>query len=107
MKIEALTASPDQLVTAIDKLMIEGGLETWKIVKSQQQTIFYTHTPDQWNEKALISRFVGQDRVVFAITYWKGLTQPTIADKGVYFGRFTEVLLVHFREYFSKLEVFV
>lgn len=107
MKIEALTASPDQLVAAIDKVMAEGGLETWKIVKSQHHAIFYTHTPDQWNEKALISRLVGQDRVVFAITFWKGLAQPTMADKGVYFGRFTEVLLVHFRDYFSKLEVFV
>jgi hypothetical protein len=107
MQIKAFTTSSMQMVTAIDKAMNEGGLKTWKIVKADHGKIFYTHTPEQWNEKALIAREANQDSVVFTITYWQGKPKPSMDDEGYYFGRFTEILLVHFRNYFSKLEVFV
>lgn len=106
MKIEAFTASPKQLVAAIDKAMNEGDLKTWAIVKNSQGDPIYTHTPPQWNEKALIVRQAAEDRVIFIINYWKGGSEPSAEIKGYYFGRFTEILLVHFRSYYSKLEVF-
>lgn len=107
MKIEALTASPAQMVAAIDKAISEGGLQTWKMVKDADGKPLYTHTPQQWSEKALIDREVKQDRVFFTITYWNGKPEPSMDDKGYYFGRFTEVLLVHFRNYITRLETFV
>jgi len=105
MKIEAITGSPKELVAAIDKLMNEGELKTWKIVKDANNQIMYTHTPEQWNEKALITRESKADRVLFGITYWDGKPAPSIELKGYYLGRFTEILLVHLRSQFAKLEV--
>jgi hypothetical protein len=105
MRIEASTTSPSQLVAVIDKAMHEESLKTWKIVKDANGNILYTHTPEQWNEKALITREARQDRVIFTITHWTGKPAPPIETQGYYFGRFTEILLVHFRNYFGKLEV--
>ena len=45
MKIEAFTASPKQLVAAIDKAMNEKDLKTWGIVKNSQGDPLYTHIP--------------------------------------------------------------
>jgi hypothetical protein len=107
MQIKAFTTSSTQMVTAIDKAMNDGGLKTWKIVKAYKGEILYTHTPEQWNEKALIARETNQDSVVFTIIVWQGKPEPSVNEEGYYFGRFTEIFLVHFRNYFSKLEVFV
>jgi hypothetical protein len=106
MKIEALRASPSQSVAAIDKAMHEGNFKTWKIVKDTNGNVFYTHTSEQWNEKAFIGGEARQDRVIFTIAYWTGEPAPPIEIQGYYLGRFTEILLVYFRNYFSKLEVF-
>jgi hypothetical protein len=103
MKLEALTTTPSQLVAAIDKGMNDESLKTWKIVKDQNGNVYYTHTPPQWNEIALIAREVGKDRVVFTITHWSGKPVPTKDTEGYYFGRFTEILLVHFRNYCSQV----
>jgi hypothetical protein len=105
MRIDAMSASPTHLLDAIDKAMNDGDLKTWKIVKGSAGQELYTHTPEQWNEKALISREVKLDRVVFEITFWNGNPAPSIEIKGYYFGRFTEILLVHFGNRFSRLEV--
>ena|SRR6185312_9570584 len=107
MKIEAITTASAQLVAAIDKAMNDESLKTWEIVKSKEGEILYTHTPGQWNQKALIERQANQGNVLFTITYWQGKTQPSKDEEGYYFGRFTEILLVHFRNYFSKLVVSV
>lgn len=107
MKMEVLTTSPKQLVAAIDKAMNAEELKTWKIVKTSKDEIRYTHTPSQWEGKALIAALAEVNKVVFSIRHWDGKPEPTMDDKGYYFGRFTEVLLVHFRNYFTKLEVIV
>ena len=107
MKIEAITASPDMLIAAIDKAMNDGDLKTWKIVKADKGQILYTHTPEQWNEKALLTRVAKTDRVVFNINWWTKNDEPSDEVKGIYIGRFSEVLLVHFRNYLSKLEAWV
>jgi len=106
MKIEAFTTLPKQLLAAIDKAISDGNLKTWKIVKDSNGSVLYTHTPEQWNEKALIERQEGKDRVIFTINHWSNKPDPSIEIEGYYWGRFTEILLVHFRNYFSKLEIF-
>jgi hypothetical protein len=106
MRIEALTTTSGLLVTATDKAMNDGALKTWKIVKDKNGNVFYTHTPEQWNEKALIAREAKADRVVFTIRHWSTSPEPSKEIEGYYIGRFTEILLVHFSKSFSKLESF-
>jgi len=106
MKIEATASPPNNLLLAINKAIKSGDLKTWKIVIDADDNILYTHTPPQWNEEALIEPKVLQNKVVFEITFWKGKPKPSKETAGYYLGRFTEILLVHFRNYFTKLETY-
>ena len=107
MRIEAFATSPNQLVVAIDKAMNAASLKTWKLLKDGGGNVLYTHTPNQWNEEAFIQPQARPDRIIFAITPGKGKPTPTKETEGYYLGRFTEILLVHFRNYFTKLETHV
>jgi hypothetical protein len=104
MKIEVFTSKGKELVAAIDKEIANKAIVTWRIIKSTKEVLYYTHTPDQWDNKAIIGRDVKTDRVEFLVTGWdKAL--PSENTKGYYAGRFAEILMVHMRDYFSKLEI--
>ncbi|MHA4875210.1 hypothetical protein, partial [Enterococcus faecium] len=62
------------------------------------------HTPEQWAEKAMLKPYIYKDRTTLKIIWWSKNDEPTMEVKGYIVGRFTEVLLVHFRNYFTKLE---
>jgi hypothetical protein len=104
MKIEALTDNPQQLIAAIEKALKEGDLKTWKRVANSSGETLYTHTPEQWVDKVLLKPSALRDRARFTINWWSNRDEPTVEIKGYVIGRFTEVLMVHFRNYFSKLE---
>lgn len=105
MKIEALTDKPQDLVNAINKMMEDDELLTWKKVANAKGEVLYSHTPSQWNETAMPKPHVKDDRVSFVITWWKKNGEPEESVKGYILGRFTEILIVHFKDHFSKLEV--
>ncbi len=104
MKIEALTENPQQLVNAINKAITDGTVKTWAIVKNDQSENLYSHTPDQWAEKAMLKPQISNDRTTFFISWWAKNTEPTHEVKGYITGRFTEILLVHFANYFTSLQ---
>ena len=104
MYIKATSGNSSQLVSAIDKTMTANELRTWELVKSKEGEIYYTHTPGDWNGKAIIGRQANDGNVTFTITHWSNVPKPSLDVEGYYFGRFTEVLLVHFRAYFTRLE---
>ena len=104
MKIDALTDNPQQLVNAINKAIKVGDLKTWKRVENDKNETLYSHTPEQWAEKAMPKPYIYKDRTTFKITWWSKNDEPTNEVKGYIVGRFTEILLVHFRNYFTKLE---
>jgi hypothetical protein len=104
MQIDALTKNPQQLVDAINKAIKDGDLKTWTRHAGGNGEILYSHTPEQWAEKAMPMPLLKADRVSFTITWWNNRTEPPIETKGYITGRFTEILLVHFRNYFTKLE---
>lgn len=43
-------------------------------------------------------------KLIFTITWWKKKGDPGDATKGYITGRFTEILLVHFKNYFTQLQ---
>jgi hypothetical protein len=104
MRIDALTDSPQKLVDAINKAIKDGDLKTWKRVENNKQETLYSHTPEQWAEKAMLKPKVHSDKATFLIAWWSKNDEPTLEVKGYVLGRFTEVLMVHFTSYFTKLE---
>jgi hypothetical protein len=107
MRIEAITDEPQKLVNAINKAIKDGDLKTWTKLVSNNDKTLYSHTPEQWNEKAMPIVDIHEDKVKFSMTWWTENEEPTEATKGYILGRFTEVLMVHFKNHFTHLETFV
>lgn len=105
MKIIAYTNNPTVLKNALDKKIIDKELKTWDIVKNDKNEILYSHSPEQWNEKAMLLPCIYDDSVEFVISWWQNNGEPHEATKGYILGRFVEVVMVHFRDNFSQLEI--
>lgn len=103
MQIKAITDKPQQLITAIEKAIKDGDLKTWKKIATPKGEILYSHTPAQWDEKAMFKVSVEDEYVSFDIVWWEKAGEPDDATKGYITGRFTEVLIVHFRIRFNRL----
>lgn len=107
MRIEAITEEPQKLINAINKAIKDEDLKTWsKIVDKKDETL-YSHLPLQWNEKAMLKPNIQKDKVRFLMVWWDKNEQPTDETKGYILGRFTEILIVHFKNYFTHLQTFV
>lgn len=104
MEIVALTNEAQILKDAIDEKIENKELRTWKIVKNSKKENLYTHTPEQWLEKAMVKPLVEKDKVRFRIVWWRNVTSDE-ATSGYILGRFTEILMVHFNDYFHHLEI--
>ena len=106
MKINVMTDKPQVLINAIEKAIKDGNLKTWdKVVNAKGQTL-YTHTPEQWNGKAMPKPYFYDDKIRFEMEWWSKNEEPSEEVKGYILGRFTEVLMVHFSNYFSNLEIY-
>ena len=108
MRIEVITTiSPAALWTKIKKDITDENIKTWSVVKNNANNEYLTHNPPQWIDKALIKPTfeTKPERLILTITWWKGKV-PTEYIKGFYVGRFTEVLLEHYRSDYNKLETF-
>jgi len=105
MKIIAYSDNPILLKNAIDKKIVDKELKTWKIVKNDINEVLYSHIPEQWNEKVMPKPFVYDNCVKFKMSWWSKNAEPDKASKGYITGRFTEILLVHFREQFTYIEI--
>lgn len=110
MKIEVhtvATTTPEKLWAKIKKYITDEKIKTWEIVKSVNGVEYLTHTPAQWYKKALLkeSFLITPSCLVLTVTWFEN-SVPDEYTKGLYVGRFTEVLLEHFRADFIKLETF-
>ncbi|WP_192822785.1 hypothetical protein [Rufibacter sp. LB8] len=106
MEIHAITAKPESLIKAINKAITDGKLRTWAIVTNDKKENLYTHIPEQWNGKAMPKPYIFIDKVSFKISWWNKNGEPEESTKGYILGRFTEVLMVHFRDHFEHLETY-
>jgi hypothetical protein len=104
MKIIAYTNTPNALKNAIDKKINDKELKTWEIVKSDKKEVLYSHIPEQWREKAMPKPEIFKNKVEFNIRWWDD-KKPEESTKGYILGRFVEILMVHFRDKFTHLEI--
>lgn len=81
-------------------------LPTWGVVNNIKGEQLLTHTPAQWNERVLLVITEVNDHVL-AVTasYWKNHEVPSLDDISYYFGRFIEILLIHYREQINRIEI--
>ncbi len=96
MAIRVTTPLPGALLSAIKTAIDEKHVETWTYDSDGD----FTHTPFQWNKKAWLRPSVQSGGLVFNILGQKGVALSK-EIYGVYHGRFTEMLLVHFDDKFS------
>lgn len=106
MKIQAFTKKAQALYESINKAINDEELKTWEIVKNSDNEILYSHSPAQWSEKAMLKPKIEDDKLTFTISWWKSNGEPGDDVKGYIMGRFTEVLLVHFKKHFTQLNTF-
>lgn len=107
MRIEIHTSNATALWNKIKKDIDNDVLKTWSIVKNADKEDFLTHKPTQWFNKALLKPTITTNPTRLILTVnWFTNSVPDEYTKGFYIGRFTEVLLEHYRASFSKLETF-
>jgi len=96
MAIIIKTTNPTQLLALIKKEIDNGKIETW----SYDSYGDFTHTPDQWKNKAWLRPAIYSGELRFGILDPKDI-ELSIVVYGVYHGRFIEMLLSHFDKNFS------
>ena len=98
MAVRVFCAQPQKLLNEIKAAIRVGSIQTWTLDKDGD----FTHSPQQWANKAWFRTTVGIDRLVFRIL---GQTTQRMSRRvyGVYHGRFIEMLLDHFDEKFSHV----
>lgn len=104
MKIELYTDKAQVLTNKIFKSVDDETIKTW-ISKTDTMGVKYlTHKPEQWEDKAVFVFEAEKFKLVITLLWLTG-NEPTNDIKGYYMGRFTEILLVHFSNEFSKFEI--
>ena len=103
MKIIVHTTKAKTLYDAINTKIEKKELKTWEIKRNSKKEILYNHTPDQWSDAALVKPLNHKDGLELRISWWDD-NEPDEATKGYILGRFTEILMVHFRDLFEYLE---
>lgn len=96
MAIRVDTPNASALLSAIKETIDRGHIRTW----SYDGDGDFTHTADQWNLKAWLRPTVQSGTLTFTIVTPKG-QRLSKEIYGIYHGRFIEMLLVHFDEWFS------
>ena len=104
MEIIVHTKRPSTLIDSIKRGINDGELKTWEIKLDNKGEILFNHLPVQWNDKALIKPYISYEKLTLKIVWWNG-HEPEENIKGYIIGRFTEILMVHFRRQFDFLEI--
>ena len=96
MALTIKTDNPMGLLTAIKKAIDVNTIVTW----AYDNDVDFTHTPEQWVNKALLRPKVETGELKFLIIAPKD-TNLTKVVSGIYHGRFIEMLTSHFETKFS------
>jgi hypothetical protein len=90
------TGDPDGLLAAIKKAIDDDNIVTWSYGYARD----FTHTPDQWKNKAWLVPKISIGELRFGIL--KSNSEPISTETyAIYHGRFIEMLLAHFDSKFS------
>lgn len=93
MAVTAFTKTPQTLLNSIKAAIREKKVETWTLDKDGD----FTHSPEQWKNKAWLTPRVEEGKLVFWILGTK-TSKMSSTVYAVYHGRFIEMLLAHFDE---------
>ena len=83
------------------------GIATWQCVETDASEKVLVHTTDQWAEKGciVIKNDLISNELQVRFHYWDSCTERDNADDKYMFGRFTELLLVHFSYFVDKIVI--
>jgi hypothetical protein len=96
MSVRVLCSNPQQLVNEIKAAIRAGKVVTWELDSDGD----FTHTPEQWKNKAWFHAVLESDKVIFRILGRKS-HRMTTGEYAAYHGHFIEMLLNHFDGKFS------
>lgn len=97
MAIIIKTVNPTELLNKIKKSVDDKSIVTWSYDKDGD----FTHTPDQFLNKAWITPKVYQNELRFGILKQNDVNLSSFIY-GIYHGRFIEMLLTHFDKEFTN-----
>ena len=83
------------------------GIATWQCVETDASEKVLVHTTDQWAEKGciVIKNDISRNELQVRFHYWDSCAERDNADDKYMFGRFTELLLVHFSYFVDKIVI--
>lgn len=94
--ITVLTTNPQALNAMIKKGIDEGHIKTWTYDKEGD----YTHSETQWANRAWLRPvFANQQLKLIFLAPKNAIVEPVL--RGIYHGRFIEMLISHFGNNFS------
>lgn len=81
------------------------GIATWQCVETDANEKVLVHTKDQWAEKGCITikHDISHNELQVRFHYWDSCTERDNGDEKYMLGRFTELLLVHFKYLIDKI----
>lgn len=97
MAVRVFCDNPSGLLSKVKASIRDGSIETWSVDDDGD----FTHTPEQWKNRAWFRPAVLDDKLVFNIL--RPRSKPISRTVyGVYHGRFIEMLVTHFDDKFSQ-----
>ena len=83
------------------------GIVTWQVAETDGNKKVLVHTTDQWAEKGCIAlkQVPGRNELQVRFHYWDSWDDRNNDDDKIMFGRFTELLLVHFSYFIDKIVI--
>ena len=100
MAVFVTTNDSNELLQEIKKAIDDRTIVTWEYDSDGD----FTHSPDQWKNKAWMRPHVEEGKIVFGIVDRKDINL-TITEYAVFHGRFVEMLLEHFDRKCSDIRV--
>lgn len=83
------------------------GITTWQCVETDSADKVLVLTEGQWAEKGCVSitQIAGSNDLQVRFFYWETYVNRENCDDKYIFGRFTELLLVHFSYFVDKIVI--
>ena len=100
MSIYVKAVSPHYLLSAIQKKVSENAVNNWEVDSDGD----FTHKSELWRYKAWFHPIVKGDMVVFAILGRKS-NNLSVEEYATYHGMFISMLLRHFDQMMTNIEV--
>lgn len=108
MKITIHTDNPQVLFNTIKTNIDSNTLKTWEYRNDNNNILFYHDTKSgQWNTPLYLKAIIDNDRLLLILAIADEKGDMNIIDfennAGYLIGRFIQILLVHFKDYFSHI----